>query len=351
MRPLRVFISYSHSDRHLVQRLVNAIAAAGMTPMWDKHLRAGVGFSKQIQHFIVNCHIFLPFLTKASAKGSWQHQEIGFAFALGKRMLPVSLVGPPEGIISDIQAVELRADLSDARTKLSADRFVTLINEAERQPAAYECTADNTRRALMLADHANSVSALSCSGPVRQIASLTTFHLPNRGSEDPVWNNYFAGARDDLLLFEALQAERIALEKHAGERGCQLILDPAELLPNVYKRHGIGSVRERVRGLLSFLRGKSVSNVVVAINSAPSRDTSLTLVGDWFSSEAVSSGAKRVLKEAVFTRNAPVVWQQVRDFDNRLTDLLAARRWDARRSRREAISYLQAYLDGMPDRP
>jgi hypothetical protein len=120
-------------------------------------------------------------------------------------------------------------------------------------------------------------------------------------------------------------------------------------LKDVYRKHGPGRVRARVRGLLDFLRGDSVPDVVVAINDDAKRTSSVTLVGDWFSSEAVSSGRTRVLREALFTRDARTVLQQIEDFDNRMRDLLAVRGWDARSSRAEAVSYLQAYLDNLSD--
>ena len=184
---------------------------------------------------------------------------------------------------------------------------------------------------------------------MRQMASLTTFHLPDRGAADPVWKKYFAATPDDRFLFDALRRERVALQKHARESGCRLILDRVERLESVYRRHGPGSVRPRVSGLLHFLWDDSVPDVVVAINDDMERTSSVTLVGDWFSSEAVSSGGTRVLREALFTRDAPMVLQQITDFDNRMRDLLSVRGWDARSARTEAVSYLEAYLDSLSD--
>ncbi len=143
------------------------------------------------------------------------------------------------------------------------------------------------------------------------MASLTTFHLPHRGAADPVWKKYFPGTPDDRFLFEALRRERVALQRHARKSGCWLILDPVERLENVYRRHGPSSVRARVSGLLHFLRDDSLPDVVVAINDDAERMSSVTLVGDWFSSEAVSSGGKRVIREAFFTRDALTVRQQI----------------------------------------
>jgi hypothetical protein len=263
---------------------------------------------------------------------------------LGKPVLPVTLGGAPLGIISGIQAVRLQEELGDAPAKLTSEYFRRLFEGMSDRPATYECTEDNARRALLLARYADDVWKIRKHGQVRQMVSLSTFHLPDRGASDPVWKKYFPATPDDRFLFDALRRERVALQRHARESGCRLILDPVERLEHVYRRHGPGSVQARVSGLLSFLEDESVPDVVVAINDDMARTCSVTLVGDWFSSEAVSSGGTRVLREALFTRDARTVGQQIDDFDNRMRDLLAIRGWDEGSARAEAASYLQAYL-------
>jgi hypothetical protein len=101
---------------------------------------------------------------------------------------------------------------------------------------------------------------------------------------------------------------------------------------------------------LAFLTDTAISNdVVVGINDNPERNSSLTIVGDWFCSEAVSSAisssALNALKEAVFTRHHQTVRTEIDDFDLLLKDLLAARGWNEGSSRSRAISYLEDYLE------
>jgi hypothetical protein len=347
--PYRVFISYSHVDRIQVECLAEILADANLTPMWDRHLAPGVDFPDQIRSFITNAHVFLPFLTPASIKRPWLNQEIGYAAAMGKPILPVAVGVVPLGIITGVQAIQFGESLDDAAEKLSAECFARIADATKVQPATYECTDDNARRAQMLADYANGVSALEQYGRIRQRASLTTFHLPKHGPKHAIWKQYFAARPDDLFLFEALRSERIALEKHARSVGCRLILDPVESVEVVYKNHGPASAPERIRGLLAFLTDRTISDVVVAINDNPERKSSLTLVGDWFCSEAVSSAISssglNALKEAVFTRHHQTVRTEIDDFDLLMKDLLAAMGWDEGSSRSRAISYLEKYLE------
>jgi hypothetical protein len=344
-RQYRVFISYSQPDRALVEELDQILSTAGLKPLWDKHIAGGAEFSARIQSFITNAHVFLAFLTPAAVNRPWLNQEAGFAAALGKPILPVTLGPDPEGMLARLEAIRLREDLTDAIEKLPPKIFAQLVDTSSKS-VTYECTDDNPRRAEMLAEYADSVSALDEYGMVRQRASLTSFHLPNRGPTHAIWKKYYP--TEARFLFEKLRGERIALEKHARKAGCRLILDPVEFLGIVYKRYGRAGIRERINELLVFLADGSVKDVAVAINNDSKRYSSLTLVGDWFLSEAVSSAisANRAtaLKEAVFTRHQQTVWQAVADFDEQMKELWAAKGWAESSSRSEAISYLQKGL-------
>lgn len=340
----RVFISYCRADRSLVDRLGDTLEQAGVSPIWDRDLNPGTGFSEQIQNFIANAHVFLPLLTPNSVERPWVHQEIGYALGLGKPVLPVTTSALPGGFISGIQGVQLNADLSNASEQLTNERFERLVEGARSSPALFECTEDNSRRALMLASYADGVRSIGKHGQVCQMASLTSFHLPNRRESDPIWKKYFAGTPHDTHLFHALSRERESLDRHGKKRGCQLILDPVERLDEVYRKHGAASVDSRVQGLLKFLRDDAVADVVVAINDDAERKRSITLVGNWFSSEAVSSGKTRLLKEALFTRDAQTVREQIQEFDDRLQDLWDERGWDRQSSRGKAIAYLESFL-------
>ena len=82
--------------------------------------------------------------------------------------------------------------------------------------------------------------------------------------------------------------------------GCRLIIDSLEVCQKVYRRYGPESLAARARGLLEFLEQGNVADVEVAINTDDERKSSVTLVGDWFLSEAISSKEIANLREAIF---------------------------------------------------
>ena len=57
----RVFISYSHEDRSLVEGIAAILEANGLKPMWEENFAYGQGFHEQIKNFIAHAHVFSPF--------------------------------------------------------------------------------------------------------------------------------------------------------------------------------------------------------------------------------------------------------------------------------------------------
>lgn len=77
MNEFRVFISYSRSDRGLVECLDEVFSKARIDAMWDKDLVAGLRFNDQIKSHIEHAHVFAPVISGSSAQSVWVHAEIG----------------------------------------------------------------------------------------------------------------------------------------------------------------------------------------------------------------------------------------------------------------------------------
>ncbi len=331
-------------------------SAAGIDAMWDRDLIAGLPFNDQIKSYIEHAHVFAPVISEASARSVWVHAEIGYALALRIPVLPICFGCDPSGMIQEVHAVTIHADptdrasfLTETTAKLTRGQIEHLLEEAGGQSAFFECPEDNARRAGLLAHYARRVRSIGRYGRIRQKASLTSFHLPDRPAADRIWELYYQrSVRDNRYLYDNLLAERRSLEEHAQVEGCRLIIDAADLYESMYGRHGPQSAPARVRGLLDFLEEGSVAHVEVAVNTDPDRKGSITIVGDWFSSEAISSKESANLREAIFTRNAAAIRRQIREFDVEFDRLLKVRNWSVENSRKEAIQYLRGHLDALP---
>ena len=97
----RVFISYSHDDHDIFERLKTALEARPfkLLVLSDRNIGAGSPFTDAIKGLIIHAHLFIPLITKNSKKRPWVHQETGFAMAHNIPILPIVLKGagvPPK---------------------------------------------------------------------------------------------------------------------------------------------------------------------------------------------------------------------------------------------------------------
>lgn len=341
METYRVFISYSHKDFELVQKIVAALEENGLTPMWDKNFAFGYGFHEQIQTFIAHAHVFLPVITGASSKRGWVHQEIGYAMALNIPVLPVTRDALPGEMIQRIHALHLSADLHELREQLSMDVFDNLVNRYRADSYALFQTADLAEeRAMMMVRHANDVLDLGNHGCVRQKGGLSSFHIPDQVITDPIWKDrYGAGGRSEFHC-RCQRNERLALEKHAKVAGCRLII-----YPTISELFNVRSQLVRFQTLAKFLTDMPDEKVQVAISHAQPHQYNLTLVGDWFSAESVSASVAQGYRQTIFTRHAPSMRSRIDLFEAEFRELLAASGWTEASSRRAALQLVNDNIE------
>lgn len=96
---MRVFISHSIEDREFVQQLSQAIEKAGATAyLLEEEGKPGTNWVQRMKKAIENSECVVTLLTRNGSRSPWVNQEIGFASAYGKRIIPVVessvIIGP-----------------------------------------------------------------------------------------------------------------------------------------------------------------------------------------------------------------------------------------------------------------
>lgn len=98
MRVSDVFLSYSSQDRDRVHRVADALAAAGLSVWWDRHLPAGRTYIHEIGKALRAARCVVVLWSKASIESDWVLEEA--TDARSRRVLfPVLIedVHPPVG--------------------------------------------------------------------------------------------------------------------------------------------------------------------------------------------------------------------------------------------------------------
>jgi hypothetical protein len=341
METYRVFISYAHQDRKLVEEIVAALEANGLTPMWDKNFAFGYGFHEQIQTFIAHAHVFLPVITAASSERGWVHQEIGYATALNVPVLPVTQDALPGEMIQRLHAVRLSQDPKDFAQQLSWPIFDNLVSRyREGAFALYQSAGLAEERAMMLTRFAEDVLELGACGCVRQKSGLSSFHIPDQVITDPIWQERYGDQPRSEFRCRCQRNERLALEKHARAAGCRLIISPA--VAAFFKPR---AQLARLQTLAAFLRSMADEQLQVAVSGTMPEQYNLTIVGDWFAAESASASARQGYRQTIFTRHAPSMASRIELFEAEVRSLLAARGWTESTSRRAALELVEANVE------
>jgi hypothetical protein len=353
MHAFRVFVSYSHRDLEMAEQVVKILNEMGLTPVWDKNIRPGMPFTDEIKNLIGYSHVFMPLITERSKEVPWVHQETGYAMAMNIPVLPVAIGNPlPSEMIAQLHGISVQPDLTDLDNQLRQINFEQMMRSPSAKASAIVEIADwpETRTKLM-ARFANRVMELGeysqarqPYSKVRQQAELSSFCIPDKSVDDPIWDQRSGTHARSLYYYSLLREERRALEDHAREEGCYLIIDPTVDLGKT------DTTAVRLSILLEFLCSMPDDKVQV-VTTARVREGNLTIVGDWFVAESLVRLRSEGYRQTVFSWHAPTVLRWVRKFDQEFQELYKQSGLEPGASRKAAIEQIEKIIAGLPQRP
>ncbi len=99
---------------------------------------------------------------------------MGYAIALGKPLLPVTLSEMATGMISGLQTIRLRKGLSDVAERTTAEEIERVVNSNRDRGAAYESTDDNAQLDSILYLGASHSASSGSTVPFRVQAYVET---------------------------------------------------------------------------------------------------------------------------------------------------------------------------------
>ena len=344
MDPFRVFVSYSHEDRELAELVTEILKKKGLIPIWDKNIRPGTAFTGAIKGLIAHAHIFMPLITENSRQRPWVHQETGYAMALNIPVLPVAVGNLPGEMIAELQAINvLEPDLSDLEGKLSAINLNHVVIPPPARPGSIVEVADwPEKRVEMMAQYANRVIELGYCGRVRQRGGLSSFSIPDKEIDDPIWSIRDGANRRSDYYHYCLRQERLSLERHARHCGCDLLIDPTVETTGKFPE----ARKVRLESLLEFLESIPDDQVRV-VCSLRARDANITLVGDWFIAESRLRHPVEGWRQTIFNWHSPTVLQWVHQFDQLFDSMLREYSPGPNSSRQKAIKILQRAIESL----
>lgn len=121
----KIFISYSDFNRKEMLRLQKAIQKSEyLIPIVVANKRqAMIPLAEKVAESIETCDIIIPIITKESLNNQWINQEIGYAKAKSKRIIPIiekSIINSLKGFIN--KELDLSYNYESIRNNLKKER-------------------------------------------------------------------------------------------------------------------------------------------------------------------------------------------------------------------------------------
>jgi nucleoside 2-deoxyribosyltransferase len=107
-RSIHIFLSHAHKDAALVKQTAGALASLGLVPFVAAHdIPPAREWLEDVQHELTISDALAAFLTPEFRASAWADQEVGYALAQGKKVLPIQLdaATAPHGFLERYQAV------------------------------------------------------------------------------------------------------------------------------------------------------------------------------------------------------------------------------------------------------
>lgn len=341
--PYRAFICYAREDLAIAESVREALREVGIIGWLDKRtIHGGADFSAEIQEAILSAHLFVPIITRRANRRPWVHQEIGFAHALNVPVLPIGVGLDPGGLIHHLQAVSVsdETELGHLAQKLEAlDLFGIVEPAASARRMLVEIAASAIDRPRLMVRYAQRTLRKFGGGKVRQKAYYTSFSIPDKPTNDSIWDRREHDQRRMEDYLDEQRGERQVMEKLARQGTCRLIIDPR---PALFPGNATGW-RARIEILRDFLDSMPDTHLEV-MPADLCEPHNLVLVGDRFLAEADSRIAGQGYQRTHFTWHAPTVLWRLRRFDEEFEDLCTSRGLRAEESRKYTLGVLETLL-------
>jgi hypothetical protein len=202
---MAVFVSHATQDRDSLKILTNALRKEG-APIYvaEEDVQAGRMVSSKITQSIRESDVLIALLTRIGVKSPTVHQEIGYAFSLGNRIVAMVEKGAEDQVGALVDGLEqVRFDLHDLPEKCAevAD-YASGIAHRKRSPYLFPVSSDfRLCRAYAEAFHNSETVRELILHKYEGFLELQDFHFPR------IFNDERTEGLNGHALLERLQSK------------------------------------------------------------------------------------------------------------------------------------------------
>ncbi|MCY4526763.1 MAG: toll/interleukin-1 receptor domain-containing protein, partial [Anaerolineaceae bacterium] len=100
-----LFLSYSHKDGAMAQRLAQGLQARGFALWYDRELRPGERWLQRLTRAARDCAALLLLMSPAAEQSPWVEMELCIALRYRRPVLPLALQGHHFDALAHLQHV------------------------------------------------------------------------------------------------------------------------------------------------------------------------------------------------------------------------------------------------------
>jgi len=109
-----VFISYSHKDAELAEKIKKGLEAYGLSSfVAHDDIPVGEKWQEKIKKELSKCDVFILILSEDYKVSDWADQEAGYACVADKLIIPINAGKKPYGFINEYQAKNINLHIDN----------------------------------------------------------------------------------------------------------------------------------------------------------------------------------------------------------------------------------------------
>ncbi|MEM9014857.1 MAG: TIR domain-containing protein [Pseudomonadota bacterium] len=171
----RIFISYARKDRATIEKLSARLEEAGHSVWWDRHIKGGAAFAKDIEAELTRSDIVIVAWSETANQSDWVRDEAVFARDAGK-LIPIRLSDCESPIgFRQYQVIDFQKWKGDPEDEHFGTLLQSIDGQAEGAPAV------TSGRFPQLSGR-NTVIAGLCAAALAVFAGLLFLTQTNRPS-------------------------------------------------------------------------------------------------------------------------------------------------------------------------
>ena len=129
VKGIKIFFSYSTKDKDKVGELKRNLEELGFEGfLAHEDINPSYEWQEEIYRNLLECDVFIPYITKNFKESDWTDQECGIAYTHSKLIIPLQVELTPYGFINKFQGLKFNPE----KIPLEIDKIVRVILNSKR---------------------------------------------------------------------------------------------------------------------------------------------------------------------------------------------------------------------------